>query len=352
MVGANMSNKDSPLFRPSYINRLTKWIEGLPGSSWGYYSGFAIFLLSVLTAPSWVEGAIPIGTFLPEHIFLSTAIPFIIAIIPYFDERALKALEIIKPVLNIDEEKTKDFTYKLTHLPAYKSVFASIVAIIFMHYFEFITGEAYQNTALVGFPFSMVLSRAIYLICWWFFGLFLYHTIHQLGLINKIYNNHTKIDLFRMHPLYEFSNLAAFTSGALIVLPYGFLFITPSVKLSDPVILIMYLFLSIIPVATFILPQLGLYRLQTTEKKKLLDEVDQRYKNVLDKVNNFVDNGKHGEIANLNNSLSTLSNIRQRIRKISTWPWQPETIRWLFTALVLPLLMWIFQYFLSKWLET
>ncbi|MEE8357347.1 MAG: hypothetical protein V3R33_08580 [Anaerolineales bacterium] len=36
------------------------------------------------------------------------------------------------------------------------------------------------------------------------------------------------------------------------------------------------------------------------------------------------------------------------IKAISTWPWQPETLRWLFTALVLPLLMWLAQYFLGR----
>jgi hypothetical protein len=345
-----MSNKEKPSFSSSYINRFTKWIEGLPGSSWGYYVGFTIFLLSLQTVASWVEGAIPIGSFLPEHIFLSAAISFIIAIIPYFDKRALAALETIKPSLTIDEAKLKELAYQLTHLPAFKSILASIIVLIISHYFEFVGEGAYQNAALIGFPISMYLSRVIYLICWWFFGLFLYHTIHQLGLINKIYNRYTRIDLFRMHPLYGFSNLAAFTSGAIIMLPYGFLFITPAIKLNNPVILILYLVISIIPVVTFILPQLGLYRLQTAEKKLKLDEIDQRYKNVLDEVNNCVDNGEHAKIANLNSSLSTLSNVRQRISKISTWPWQPETIRWLFTALVLPLLMWIAQYFLSKWL--
>jgi hypothetical protein len=35
------------------------------------------------------------------------------------------------------------------------------------------------------------------------------------------------------------------------------------------------------------------------------------------------------------------------LNAISTWPWQPETLRFLVTALLLPLLLWILQYVLQ-----
>jgi len=346
-----MSNSGTPFFNPSYFNHLTTWIEGLPGPSWGYYAGLGVFLLALQTAVSWIEGAIPVGTFQPEHIFLSGAIPFIIAILPCFDKWAKSALDGIKPALTIDEEKFQEFAYQLTHLPASKSILASVLALIFMLSIEFIGGGAYQNTALVGYPLSATHSRAVYLICWWFFGVFIYHTIHQLGLINQIYSRHTLIDLFRMHPLYGFSNLAALTAGGLIMLPYGFLLVTPSVQISDPVVLMLYLIVSVIALVTFLLPQLGLYRLQTAEKKNLLDEINQRYKTTMGEVHRRVDRGEFDEAAKLNNTLNTLSNEKDMISKISTWPLQPETFRWLFTALVLPLLMWMAQHFLGQWLS-
>jgi hypothetical protein len=346
-----MSKYGAPVFKPSYFNHLITWVEDLPGSSWGYYTGLGVFLLALQTAVSWIEGAIPVGTFQPEHIFLSAAIPFIIASIPFFDNRARSALDSIKPALTIDDEKIQEFAYQLTHLPAIKSILASILALLLTFSSEFIGGSPYQNTALGGYPFSLNLSRMVYLICWWFFGVFIYHTIHQLGLINQIYTRHTLIDLFRMHPLYGFSNLAALTAGGLIMLPYGFMLVTPSVQISDPVVLMMYLIFSVIALATFLLPQLGLYRLQTAEKKCLMDEINQRYMTTMVEVHRRVDQSEFDEVAKLNDTLNTLSKEKDMINKISTWPWQPETFRWLFTALVLPLLMWIAQNFLGQWLS-
>ncbi len=40
------------------------------------------------------------------------------------------------------------------------------------------------------------------------------------------------------------------------------------------------------------------------------------------------------------------------LSKVPTWLWQPETVRWLVTALVLPLALWIAQYVLQRVLGT
>ena len=335
---------------PIYLNRLADWVEKLPGASWIYYFGFGVILLTIQSMTAWYEGAIPVRVFLPIHIFLAAAIAFILAVIPFFDRKAKSALETIKPSLTIEKEKFKELTYQLTNLPAFKSILASIVTLVIVFFTELLGGGAYYTEALVGFPISMVTSRVVYLICWWFFGVFIYHTIHQLSLINQIYIQYTLIDLFRMQPLYGFSNLAATTAGSLIMLPYGFLFINPSVTLSNPVVLSIYLSISIMAVITFLLPQIGIHRLQNAEQEYLLDEINQRYKATMREFHKRVDSGEFDEANNLNSTLNALRDQRETIHKISTWPWQPETIRWLFTAMVLPLLMWVAQYFLWQWL--
>jgi len=347
-----MSENNTSFYNPSYINHFSNWVEGLPGTSWVYYSGLGVILLVLQTGSAWRDGAIPVGTFLPVHIFLAAAISFLLAIQPYFDRRARYALETIKPALTIDEDKYQELEYQLTNLPALKSFLASILTLIFVYFTEFIGGGAYYFDALAGYPISIYLSRVTYLICWWFFGVFIYHTIHQLGLINRIYTRYTLIDLFRMHPLYGFSNLAALTAGSLIMLPYGFLYINPTLHLTEPGVLSSILIISIIALITFFLPQLGIHRLQNVEQKFILDEINQRYKTTMGEFHNRVDTGNFDEANNLNNTLNALGDQREMINQISTWPWQPETLRWLFTAMVLPLLMWSAQYFLGRLFNT
>jgi len=135
-----MSENNTAFFNPSYINHFSNWVEGLPGTSWAYYSGLGVILFTLQTASAWRDGAIPAGTLMPIHIFLAAAISFFIAVIPYFDQRARSALETIKPALNIDEEKYQELEYQLTNLPALRSILASILTLVFVYTIEFMEG--------------------------------------------------------------------------------------------------------------------------------------------------------------------------------------------------------------------
>jgi hypothetical protein len=227
---------------------------------------------------------------------------------------------------------------------------ASVLALIFLFLNEAFGVGAYYIEGFAGYRFSILITRGIYIVSWWFFGVFIYHTIHQLALINRIYTKHTQIDLFKMKPLYGFSNLAALTAGSLLLLPYGFLLINPVVQLTDPVILVIYLVISLIAMITFLLPQLGIHRLQREEKERLIGEINQRYKTSMTEMHKRVDEGKYDSVSEIIVTQNALTSERKIIRGISTWPWQPETLRWLFTAMVLPLILWIIQNFLGQWL--
>ena len=63
-----------PTYAPSWIDHFSNWIEGFPGPSWGYYAGIGAVLLTFLSAAAWIEGATPMGAFLPVHVFLAGAI--------------------------------------------------------------------------------------------------------------------------------------------------------------------------------------------------------------------------------------------------------------------------------------
>ena len=111
-----------------------------------------------------------------------------------------------------------------------------------------------------------------------------------------------------------------------------------------------FIFLGIFTVAllTFLLPQLGIHRLQVQEKNRLLEEANRRVVAVIAALHKCVDEDKLNDVPSLNATLSTLELERDVLNRISTWPWQPETVRWLATALVLPMGLWILQLILGR----
>jgi hypothetical protein len=154
-----------------------------------------------------------------------------------------------------------------------------------------------------------------------------------------------------MKPLYGFSNLAATSAGSLVILPYGFLLVNPDVKLSEPIVLGMYLVITMIGVITFLLPQIGIHQIQQKERDRLLDEVYQCYGVVRESLHKGVDNCDYEGISSISTAFGLLESEISTIKGVSTWPWQPETFRWFLTALVLPLLMWVMQFVLGKLLS-
>ena len=179
---------------------------------------------------------------------------------------------------------------------------------------------------------------------------FVYHTVHQLRLINHIYTERTHVNLFRMAPLYALSNLAALTAGSLTVIPYGFLWVNQAILdwTKDPLILSFYLVITFFAVATFVWPQMGIHRLQVAEKERLMYEANQRLQATITELHQRIDSGKLEGIMSVNMAIASLETERKVVGGISTWPWEPEVLRLLITALAMPLGLWLIQFVLQR----
>lgn len=340
-----------PFYKSSWIDHFSDWIRHLPGNPWGYYLGLAVSLLVCQVFVLGIEGGEITRDLHPMQIFLCVAIPYILASIPFFNDGALSALETTKPVLSVDQAHYQQLAFQLTHLPAIPTILASILALGSAFISEYITGSIYQIDSLTGYPLTSSIFRGLYIACWWCFGIFCYHTIHQLSIINNIYTHYTKIDLFKRKPLYGFSNLSALKAISLLILPYSFLYLNPIIDITGSAVLGIYLIISLIALCSFLLPQIGIHRLQNEEKDRLLDEANKRYESAVSQLHGYVDDENYDNVANLTTAIGSLEQEIKTLEKIPTWPWEPETFRWLITAMVLPLMVWIAQYFLSRWLS-
>jgi len=335
-------------YSPSWVDRFTDWVGQLPGQSWSYYLGLGLLLFTLQAIVLWLEGSFPSSRIDFAHVFLAAAIPYMLALIHYFDHRASTTLVKMLPAMKTSEIENNALKYQLTTLPARPTLLAGLVGFSCNFLLEMISGEPYQLEALGVFPISVILFRSIYMILWWIFGTLLYHTFHQLRLIDRIYTKHTHINLFRMNSLYAFSNLTALTAGCMALLPIGFLVANPWATWNDPVVFGTVLAVQIIALATFIWPQWGVHRLQVTEKEHLLEQANQRFEAMIVELHQKVDEGKIEGAMDFNLTFSSLQTEIKAIETVPTWPWQPETLRLLISALALPLGVWLLQLILGS----
>lgn len=341
-------NEDSPRpYPPSWVDLFTEWLDRLPGPMWAYYFGIGLIVLVALTAIRWAEGAITIASFPPAYLFYAGAAPFFLALFHVLDRVTGTALETLRPAMTTTEEEYESFRYRLTTLPPGATVVASLVVFLVTIPLDALLGMVPGLATQGAVSASAVVDYVTYRLLWWIFGALMYHTIHQLGLIDRILTHHTRINVFKMSPLYAFSQLTALTAVGVVGPPYLFGALNPG-SFREAASLAMFVPILILGVAIFVWPLLGVHRMLVAEKTRLLAEAAARFEATLALLHQRVDTGDLEDMDDLSKTIGSLESEQKALEGIPTWPWSPETVRLLMTAVAVPLGLWIVQLVLEQ----
>ncbi len=330
-----------PTYSPSWIDRFGGWVKDRPWPSWSVYLGVGLILFAVQAIVLWLEGVPSMGAPIAVQGFLAGAIAFLLGMFHLLDDKAGEALITLRPLLTADDETLHELNYRLTTLSARPTLLVSVIGIAINLLLELAT-EPYTLESLASYPISRTLLRIVYFACWGVMWAFMYHTVSQLRQIDRVYTQYARVDLYRIEPLYAFSGVTALTAVSLTVCPYGFLLVNRSV-LGDPSVLGYVLLMTALALAAFLWPLAGVRRLVYLEKTHALEEAARRFRAASDDLHRRVDEEEFAGMADLNMALMSLDIEIKSLQAIPTWPWQPETMRWLLSALLLPLVLWVIQ---------
>lgn len=345
--GKAKAESEPPPYAPSWMDRFNAWVTRLPGPSWSYYVGMGLVLLFAQVAALWGEGAYPVGTIIPSHTFIACIIPLLLWLCLHLDRRAGEALKTVRPAMKASEEEFARLGYEVTTLPARSALLASLAGVAFILLVNLLLGTSRGFDDLAGFPISRNVIYWMYVSSWWFIAAFLYHTVHQLRTINLIYTRHTRVVLLRLTPLYALSSLTALTAVSLAAITYGWIALNPGLS-TEPISWAIVVPITGLAIATFVWPLLGIHRLLVEEKGRLLDECSLRLEAIIAELHDRVDSERLEGMDDLNKTIASLEIELNLLEGIPTWPWQPETVRLLITALALPLGLWLAQYLLQR----
>jgi hypothetical protein len=334
-------------YAPSWLDRFNARLAQLPGPSWAYYLGIWLVLVLLQNVALWVEGAYPAGTFLPNHTAIAALIPLLVALSHFLDNRAGAALATLRPAMEVGEEEYRRLRYRLTTLPALPTLLVSLIGVASIVLLNVILDSFGDFGGLGAFPISRTLIYLMYVGAWWVVAAFLYHTIHQLRAINLVYTHHTRVNLFKMRPLYGLSGVTALTGVSLTAITYGWMAINPELW-DSPISMAVVLPITALAFVAFIWPLLGIHRLLEEEKGRLLDECSIRIQAAIAELHRRVDSQGLEGMDDLNKTIASLQIEKNLLEGIPTWPWRPETVRLLITALALPLGLWFIQYLLQR----
>ena len=331
-TGETATGGEARRFRPSWIDRSVDWIERLPVSPWISYAllGVTLVLLQILFL--WLDGGLPAPELLPVVIFNAFAVT---------------SLDALRPRLELSEARHRQYEYRLSTMPFLAPLIAGLVMTVLTILTPLVATEPLSYAALERLPIFRVVFHVVDKSSAFLMGVFIYHTIRQLRLVNEINSNHIRVNLFNLRPLRAFSRLTASTAVGLLLFVYSWMLINPEL-LADPLLFAMIAALTLLAIAIFVWPLYGVHRLLETEKEQALDEIDLRLEAAFARFNERFLEDDFPAIERLTGTITSLEIQHARISAVPTWPWRAESARLVLTAIALPLILMIVQFFLLR----
>lgn len=334
----------SALYPPGWLNRLFAWVERLPLPAWAFYLVCWLLLMLVETVLKWIDGAYEVGSIFPIHV-VHTGLPlYVLATAHYLDRLAGDKMRAFRSVFVGDETVFERVRYELTTAPARSALLATLVgagvgAIVSVLLPPSIT----QAQKLFTSPVSTFTDATLITGLWALLVTVMYQTVRRLCLVSRIYAQHTRIDLFKIGPLYAFSTLTARTALFIMFALYAWFAVDPSPLLSNVPFAGAIAVFGLASVVTFALPLLSLHKLLAEEKHRLQDENGEQIQNMVAQLHQRVQAGDLSRADKIQALMNSLVAEREVLAKLRTWPWETETARLVLTAMLLPMLLWLLQ---------
>ncbi len=339
----------SAMYPPSWVDCLTAWIDARPGPSWAFYAGLWLVLFLTVTVIKWWDGAYAPGTFFPGHACMTALTIYSLAVMHYLDRLAAASLRDIRPALTISEAEYATLAYQLTTMPRRLAWLASGFGVILFWLRLPLLVHSLAPLSLFTSPLSVVTDTLFLSFTWAVVDVVIYHTIHQLRIVRTVYAKYARISLFETGPLYALSKLTAFSSVAITLGSQAWLNIAPGVS-ARPVERGVTLLLTLLAVVMFVWPLLALHRRLVQEKTRQQADVARELEAIFAELRRSVHEKEFKDMDGLNKAAAMLAIEENRLDKVPTWPWRPETLRLVATAVLLPIVLWTMQHTLGRFL--
>ena len=266
----------------------------------------------------------------------------------YLDSVALAAIREFRPLLKVDDEGLRQLEYEFTTMPSRPVIISGLLWSATYAVLTYFLGPTWAQLYPVG-PLALTVGFAVGLFAFITGSTIYYHTIRQLRLVSQTVVKVSTFDLFRLDPVYAFSRLTAQTGVAWIFLLSISLLLFPSGLNPIPIILLSAFQISL-ALAAFVLPLWSVHKRLATEKRSLLADISSRVQAASRRLHRHLDEDDLTRIGDVKDAFAALAAEHAVVDKIPTWPWRAGTLGGILSALALPIVLFLIQRILQRWL--
>ena len=323
-------------YPPSWIDVLTERVDRLPGPDWLIYVVAAAVLLAIMTLSQWATGT-PVGTVHPYHVGGAATVGTWLWLTRRFNVWAARAMEGVASAL--PPETARALTYRITTLPAVPALLASGATGLAAVGGAIVSPEQMAQFAFSREPASFVVSIAVWALISVVVGAFWLKLAFQAWVIHRLLTSEVDVDVWSQGGLHAFSGLTARMAVAVVLPALVALVVTPGAEVQRFGTAGTVIGASLI----FVLPLVGVHGRLVAEKSRLLAESAARIQTTRRRLHEAVESGETSLMDPLQKQMSALEIDQRIVEAIPTWPWQPETLRWVLGALMFPIVLFVLQ---------
>ena len=333
------------LYSASWIDRLMAAVQRLPAPYWLTY------LILGLAETLFIQCAVWLGA--PETRFVvqpeSAVFPLwtwgVMALMTVLNHEAIIGLHRFHPLLDADEGSIAALEYEITTMPA-RTVLLSTPIWVVLFALIAITSPIISHHRSSPLLYSVILLTGLVA---FLIGTGIYiHTVHQLRVVSRLYAGMKKINMFHLAPVYAFAGLTAQTAIGFVILIALTQLLYPY-SAGELNVLVLYVSQVLLALAVFILPLRHAHQRLVSGKQRLQADAAQRMEKALHHLHEAVDEQNIGALDGLNKIVAAITNERDILAKIPTWPWPPGTLRAVTTVLLVPIALFLIQAILRRW---
>lgn len=350
---SNVTENASP-FEPSGaaprhagpLDRLLRWIEQFPIPN-------LVLCLGLFAACTLLfQGMLALSTrrpFWPPDLNSALSgyvLAYSLGLTLHVQRSVERALAAFAPALDLNKEEYARLLADLLHIPTAPALLCGLLVVLATLIGNYALGSEALQALLAVAPILISSSLAVGL-TYGAVGILMYNLIRKLWLIGRIYTLARKLDLNNHRSLYAFSGPTAQIVAGWIVLSYPNVLLVPGVWRNPAWMTITGLTLFVILMGCCY-ALLHIHQRIEAEKQQLLSDVQTRLHATFARLHAQMDQGALQELGPLKLLMDSLIVERSILIKISTWPWQSETLAGFSSVVLLPLAIWLAQTWIKK----
>jgi len=327
----------------SWVDVVTDLIDRLPGPPWVAYAALVVVSVAATVLLRLLDGASinPLTILYAGLTFTPFAVTF------YINRAAKRALADFRPALGELDAEYDELERRLGTASAATGIVGAVIGIGIVMIGTLTLGGEW-GVSPENSPVTNVVILATQCILNSSLVTFLLHQVGNLRTITRIHRDATNIQLWNVRPHNAFARVTVL-AAITITVPYVTAGVFSAVYSVNPLIAISII-VAALAVATllFVGPLLGMRRRLVHEKERQLGETDRVFEGVAASFRTQAEAGDLGAAGTHESALAVLGAERDRLRRVSTWPWSADTLRAFLTSLAIPILLWLLTSLLGR----